>query len=66
MEMFVKIKRRKYRKYGQRNDFLCYFKLGNSKVVTSDAISRYQQAVFKKGNTPANQNDSPYSGIFVF
>lgn len=65
-EMFVKIKNGKYGKYAQRDDLLRHFQLRDGKIAAADAVGGHLQAIFKKRNTPADDNYRPQSGAFVF
>ncbi len=65
-EIFMKIKNRKNGKDSKGNNFLCYLKLGNTKISRTHSVGRDLQTVFKKRNSPADQDYCPQSGAFVF
>ena len=54
------------RKYNERDGFLHYFQLRDRKIPAADTVGRHLQAVFKKGNSQADQNDRPQSRTFKF
>ena len=59
LERFTEIEHGKAQKDGERNHFLDGFEFCCTEVAVADTIGRYLEAVFKKGNEPADDNDVP-------
>lgn len=60
-QMRTEVKRGEDAKDDQRDDFLDNLELDGTEVTGTDAVRRYLEAVFKKGNCPTHQDDFPQS-----
>ena len=66
LEFLAQKEHGKNHEYGQGQDFLNGFQFSGAKITVAETVGRHLQAVFKKGDEPADDNHpaQAYGGVF--